>query len=59
MSFKKSLLFTLFDGFDVVKERLRYETEKESSLFYYKLKIVRELRQLDRYFIMTRVEADA
>ena len=58
-SFKKSLLFTLFDGFDVIKERLRHESEEESSLFYYKSKVVRELRQLDMYFDMTNEVADA
>ena len=46
-SFKKSILYTLFDGFEVINERLKYESEKESSLFYYKLKVVMELRQLD------------
>jgi hypothetical protein len=33
-SFKKSLLYTFFDGFDVINERLKFESEKESSLFY-------------------------
>ena len=26
-SFKKSLLYTLFNGFDILKERLKYESE--------------------------------
>ena len=59
MSFKKSLLFTLFDGFDVIKEQLMYESEKENSIFYYKLKVVRELIQLDMFFDMTSEEAAA
>jgi len=58
-SFKKSLLYTLFDGFDIANERLKYESEKESSLFYYKSKVVKELRQLDMYFDMTNEETDS
>jgi hypothetical protein len=58
-SFKKSLLYTLFDGFDVKKERLKFESEKESSLFYFKLKVVRELRPLDQYFNMVSEESDS
>ena len=57
-SFKKSLLFTLFDGFNFISERLKYETEKENSLFYFKMKVVRELRPLDIYFDLTGEEAD-
>jgi hypothetical protein len=53
------LLYILFDDFDIFKERLKYETEKESSLFYYKLKVVMELRQLDMFFDMTSEEAAA
>jgi hypothetical protein len=58
-NFKKSLFCTLFDGFNVINERLKYESEKESSLFYYKLKVLRELRQADMYFDMTSEEADS
>lgn len=59
LRFKKYLLFTLFDGFDVTEERLKYESERESSLFYYKLKVAKELKQLDTYFDMTNEEADS
>ena len=58
-SSKKSLLYTFFDGFDVINERLKFESEKESSLFYYKSKVVRELRPLDQYFDMVSEEADS
>jgi hypothetical protein len=58
-NFKKSLLYTLFDGFDVTNERLKFESEKESSLFYYKTKVVRELRPLDQYFDISSEEADS
>jgi hypothetical protein len=53
------LLCTLFDGFNVINERLKFESEKETSLFYYKLKVLRELRQADMYFDMTSEEADS
>jgi hypothetical protein len=53
------LLSTLFDGFDFVKERAIYETDKEGSLFYYKWKVVRELKNLDRCFEMASEEAEA
>ena len=58
-SIKKSLLYTLFDGFEVNNERLKYESEKESSLFYFKSKVVRELKQLDMFFNTTNEEADS
>jgi hypothetical protein len=58
-NFKKSLLYTLFDGFNVINERYKYETEGDSSLFYFKSKVVRDLRQLDMYFDMTSEEADS
>jgi hypothetical protein len=57
-NFKKYLLYTLFDGFNVINERLKFETERDSSLFYFKSKVVRELRQIDMYFDMTSEEAD-
>lgn len=57
--FKKSLLDTLFDDFDIPTERLNYETDAENSVFYFKLKVVRELKPLDMYFDLTKEEAES
>jgi hypothetical protein len=51
------LLLTFFDGFDIINERMNYETHKESSLFYIKSKVVAELAHLDTFFVMTNEEA--